>query len=308
LNHPRYWDEFQSDFDLSGIATRRLIASDGYPLHVFDLNRGHTDCIVVISPLSTSSLLLLPLMRLLSHTHRVMFWEIRGSPFLEDSTGPYATGSVGRHAEDLIEIVSTLQIDPFNVLAWCSGCAVTSWAARRIAAALRRIVMISPVGICQGQVETPFQRFAMPLLSRLIDPACPDAFAICRTFQDTARAGHARIGSSDLLQRASCINLRSAESIVRYAGLMRDFESATGGITGHIEGTLGLYQELQRTSPTLLLHCVDDSVVDYHCSLQLAQMGACSKFVLYNSGGHFMPFLNPVTIHADAIAFLNHAD
>src|SRR5262245_13895148 len=125
MKFPAYWDDHH--VDTSGITSRTLTASDQCQLSTFELGHERPDVVVLVNPIRTPFLLMLPLVSALAKDFRIVTWETRGSPFLDRQPGRYSLG-VDRHAADLLEVVRSYDVNSFQVLAWCGSATITAWA------------------------------------------------------------------------------------------------------------------------------------------------------------------------------------
>jgi pimeloyl-ACP methyl ester carboxylesterase len=301
---PAYWEQFSAELPSGGVRTGTITASDSLPLRAFELGHPDTPPLVILNPLGTPFLLLLPFARHLASRYRVVSWELRGSPFLEEGRISQSVG-IERQAADLAEVTQALGIRRFHLLTWCIGATIAAWAKSTLPLELMSVSTLAPSRVSDLTYPSRVQTVLLPLLERIIqaDDAGNDVTYLCELVRTGAAEGHARIGSGRLLQELTCVNLRTAASIVTFAGLLRDFNASMRRCVGS-DATVRLFVELQKSAPSFLLHCRDDHVVDYRCSVEVAEKSRSCQLRLYPKGGHFVPFLMPEQVAGDVLAFL----
>ncbi len=66
-----------------------------------------------------------------------------------------------------------------------------------------------------------------------------------------------------------------------------------------------LLDEVSASVPVTIIHCRDDEIVSYKCSMDVCSRNAI-RFVVYPSGGHFVIFGNPELLSADIGNFVGN--
>jgi pimeloyl-ACP methyl ester carboxylesterase len=297
---PTYWEEFFADLPLDIVRPSKVRASDSLSLQVYEMGAPDAPVVVIANPLGTSFLLMLPVARLLATEYRVVSWELRGSPFLDDGAVALSVG-LERHAADLAEVTRALGINRFHLLTWCNGGLIAAWAKSTLPLGL-----LSVSSIALSLVTQPSDNAFLHTLRRITESyeADNDVLDLCKLVRFGSVDGLARVGTSRLMQELACLSLKTPSSIITYAQLLRDFDESVTRCVGP-DAISDLFVELQRAVPSLLLHCLDDHVADYRSTLEVTEKARSCQLHLYPKGGHFVPFLMPERIAADVLTFIS---
>ncbi len=278
---PEYWGDFADLTAKDEAEVIRFRASDGYNLTVYEFGKGNPDGVIIVNALVSPFLLSLRLASELSQRYRVIAWENRGAPCMREDSPPPDI-SLGRHARDLIEIAAHKKLTGFHTVSLCSGAPVIARAASLAELPMRSVSLYAPSGAAAGDVTTPYQDSFTPLIKQAGTGDSPEARRTARVLQDYI---HARRAASRTMGgevgRVTSVNFRELESVTRFARLMTDYWSLDMS-ERHAE-----FDIMARRHPVMVMHALDDDVVDYTASLNACLRTRLPKLVLYPTGGHF---------------------
>lgn len=283
-----------------------LKASDGYELNVYEAGSAGKETVVIASPPTIPFLLLSRLGASLSRHYRVISWETRGAPYL-DVEGNGCSLSVERHAKDLTEILQYFGMHgPAHYVGWCGGSWIICWAILRMNLPALSISLIAPNNVDGGVEQTSFQRFITPIVKRVLQARPEELVSISKVLQEKKKQTSRQLPSERDIDQVAELNTGTASSIRRWAKAISDFGVLSAPAGGPIAGKLAIamFDELCTKFRTLLIHCRDDDITSYKCSLIASERNPGCKLVLYPTGGHSVAYLHEPVVVRDVMNFI----
>jgi len=304
--YPSYWQYFPGALEKAIFQSSILKASDGHELNVYAAGRAGKETVVIASPPTIPFLLMSKLGASLSRHYRVLAWETRGAPYL-DAESDGCSLSVERHAKDLSEILqSSGSSGPAHYIGWCGGSWIICWAILRMNLPALSISFIAPNNVDGGVEQTNFQKFITPIVKRVLKARPEELVSICKVLQEKKRETPDRHPSERDIDQVADLNTGTASSLRKWAKAISDFgvlpESTGGPIAG--ERAISMFDELCTKARTLLMHCRDDDITSYKCSLMASERNPDCKLVLYPTGGHSVAYLHEPVVVRDVMNFI----
>ena len=277
---PDYWREFDDIAEKDAAEVTQFTASDGHNLTVYEFGRGNPDGVVIVNALVAPFLLMARLTGELSKRYRVISWENRGGPFLKETVRP-STVTLSRQAQDFIEIVAAKGLKRFHTVALCSGAPVLAWAASHVPLPMRSVSLYAPSGAGTADVTTPYQDVFAPMIKQAGASTSAEARRMAKMLQEHVRARHKRDNITGQISRLAYLNFRELDGAAGFARVMTDYWSLDIA-ERHAE-----FDEMARRHPVMVMHALDDTIVDYTASLNGCTRTRLPKLVIYPTGGHF---------------------
>jgi pimeloyl-ACP methyl ester carboxylesterase len=245
--------------------------------------------VLLVCPFATPFLMFARVGRQLAADYFVVSHEPRGAPFMPGKLGPESL-TLDRFTADVEETLARRGIESAHVVAWCSGVDIAARLFQNGRLHFKSLALITPGLIAKAVAmpeKSPYQETFLPLLKAAAVADAEQAQALFATVRALIKPTP-EAETDRLIQRLATMNLRSAESFQAYGKLYEtflsnpDYETRDALIDAAIDGT-----------PTLALHCRDDAVISYKCSMQLADKPRQLTVVVPEAGGHFLPFKDP---------------
>jgi pimeloyl-ACP methyl ester carboxylesterase len=304
MAYPSYWQKFPGAVEREVFQSSILRASDGYPLNVYAAGDAKNETVVIASPPTIPFLLMSKLAASLSRYFHVISWETRGGPYLDEKSDSFPL-FLDRHARDLAEILSSGETGPLHYIGWCGGAWIICWAVLNLKLPVRSISLIAPNKVDGGKEQTAFQKLFTPIVKRVGDASPDEMESLFKVIRATSDHPH-RTPAEQVASRVAGLNIETLESTRKWARVIRDFDMVSESIDEPIGGerAIKLFDELCGRAPLLMLHCRDDDIVSYKCSLMASERNPGSKLVLYPVGGHAVAYLNEPTVSEDIGSFI----
>jgi pimeloyl-ACP methyl ester carboxylesterase len=300
VTYPDYWREFDGIAPNRPVTASLMTASDGVPLHTYELGDPSRECVLLVCPVATPFLLFARVAEQLAANYFVLSHESRGAPYMPGSLGPESL-TLERFAADVEENLARRGIESAHVVAWCSGAQMAARLLQNGRVRFKSLALIAPglaAKVVALEEKLPWQEVFLPLLESVAFADAETArtlFESVRHFVTVATP----VAEPDLtIQRLVTMNLRTVESFQAFGRLYfaflahPDYETRDRMIEVAIDRT-----------PTLALHCRDDTVISYKCTLQLSARPGQLKVIVGDAGGHFSPYKNPNFICSNLFEF-----
>jgi len=303
--YPRYWKKFPELSKKELFQPGAIMASDGYRLNTYAAGDAPKDTIVFVNPPTIPFLLMSSLAAALSAEFRVLSWETRGAPFL-DEIHENVSLSLDRHARDLTDIVSVAGPQQVHYVGWCGGSWIISVAVLKTGAPATSISLIAPNNVDGGQNQTDYQSRAEAIIKRFIDANADEVETIHKVIQAGTQKGVCGTQTQNILRRVAELNLETPQCALQWARTINEFGIVRRAADDQLWGgaATSLFDRLCDQVPVLILHCRDDDIVGHRCSLLASERNPGSKLILYPVGGHCVPYVNPSMLSADIASFV----
>ena len=277
---PDYWRDFADITEKDAANVTQFSASDGHNLTVYEFGAGNRDGVVIVNALNAPFLLMAKLAGELSKRYRVVSWENRGGPYLMEDVAPPTT-TLSRQAQDFIEIAAAKKLESFHTVALCSGAPIIAWAAAHAVMPIRSVSLYAPSGAGTADVLSQYQNVFVPMIKQAGNAESDEAKRMAKLLQDFVRARHERDKVNGQISRLTYLNFRELDGVAGFVRVMTDYWSLD--VTErHAE-----FDEMARRHPVMVMHALDDPIVDYTASFNGCVRTRLPKFVLYPTGGHF---------------------
>jgi len=282
-----------------------LKASDGYPLNVYEAGRSWDETVVIAGPPTIPFVLMSKLAASLSRHYHVLAWETRGGPWLVVKSDGYSL-CLDRHAQDLAEILRFSGKGRTHYVGWCGGSWIVGRAILRLDLPVASVSLIAPNYVDGGREQTNFQKFIAPIIQRVIKAAPDELDGICKVLENRNTVDPPKTLAEQQVGRVADLNTGNSGSIGQWARTIWDFGLVPGSAAEPTAGkaAIELFDELCARSRLMLMHCRDDDIVSYKCSLAGSERNPGSKLVLYPTGGHSVAYLNEPAVFQDILSFI----
>ena len=104
---------------------------------------------------------------------------------------------------------------------------------------------------------------------------------MAKVLQDYVRARHVRDKVTGQISRLTYLNFRELDGVAGFVRVMTDYWSLD------VAERWAEFDEMARRHPVVVMHALDDPIVDYTASLNGCMRTRLPKLVLYPTGGHF---------------------
>jgi len=305
LASPSYWQRFPDVAEREVFRWSVLRASDGYPLHVYAAGDVNHETVVVVSPPTIPFLLMSKLAASLSRHFHVIAWETRGGPYLDGKSDGFSL-FLDRQAKDLAELLPAAEGGRVHYVGWCGASWIICWAVLNLKLPVSSISLIAPNNVDGGKEQTGYQKLVTPIIKQSVAGTPSEIEVAWNVMREGTNDDLRRTPAERVLGRVVALNIETLKSLREWAKLTRDFYIVPGSIDEPIGGerAIKLFDDLCGCAPLLMLHCRDDDIVSYKCSLTASERNPASKLVLYPVGGHAVAYLNEPAVSKDVENFI----
>ncbi|MFC4727651.1 alpha/beta fold hydrolase [Coralloluteibacterium thermophilus] len=214
----------------SGFRRQVVFARDGAALKVYTCGSARLPPLFLANAYGMPAEFMWPLAQRLQRDFHVVTWECRWVPGAEDAFDPDDCGSLA-HAQDLVDIQTSLGLPPAGVVGWSSGAQVSLRAMAAFPERIRGAVLLNPgVSIPPSDtvratrfetgIRTLFDRIAGS--HRMAEKYCELIYGAAATDAGDSRMLSNILTSTDpYLLYMTSLPFRTPQSLFRYANMMR---------------------------------------------------------------------------------------